>query len=228
MATEQGSLRIGSEASDRWGWRSVHISYHDVGGQDDLLLDAVRPLFARLGACGVRAYFLRHWRRGPRLRLHVHTDWEMFATLVRPAIDDVVGTYLRAHPSTAHPSTAHLDPAALLPVHKRLAEREAEERPLVPWYPDNTIRQAARDPRVAVLGSWEAADLLDGEVGGDGAAGDVPTPLDDVHLLEDAEHGADGVDGGHVRAAGVRDSGRPVPPSPGLSVVIRVRGWRRG
>jgi hypothetical protein len=155
-------------------WASVHVSYHDTGNQDNLLLDAVRPLFTRLegqrrrevrepdvlgspGAHGVRAYFLRHWMRGPHLRLNIFAPPDTFAALVRPAVDEVVGGYLRTHPSTVD-----LDPAALLPMHQRLAEYETEPGTLLPWYPDNTVQDADYDSRLSILGSQEAADLLAG------------------------------------------------------------------
>jgi hypothetical protein len=147
-------------------WTSVHVSYHDSGGQDGLLLDAVRPLFTVLRDHGVPAYFMRHWRLGPHLRLHFRTGCtshtgdtgpETFTALVRPAVDDVVGGYLRAHPSTAA-----LDPVALLPLHRRLAEAEGEPGALLPWYTDNTIHEAGHDSWPIPPGSQEAADLLAG------------------------------------------------------------------
>src|SRR5262249_20953953 len=142
-AGRQGSPRIGSDAgvpadrersersvgelSDRWGWLSAHVAYHDTAGQDGLLLHAVRPLVTRLRGEGVPAFFLRHWRCGPHLRLNVRTGPEAFTALVRPGLDEVVGGYLRAHPSAARP-----DPEALLPMHRRLAEAEGEDGPLLP------------------------------------------------------------------------------------------------
>jgi hypothetical protein len=135
-------------------WQSLHVHYH-TEDQDRLVLDAVRPLFVRLAGPVPRAYHLKHWRRGPHLRLNLHTTPETFATVVRPAVDDVVGGYL-----AAHPSPGGLDPAALLPVHQRLAALEQESGPLLPWCPDNSIQDAAFDARLDQLGSVEAVELL--------------------------------------------------------------------
>jgi hypothetical protein len=133
-------------------WTSIHVYYQD---HDGLILDAVRPLFARLGEHGLRAYFERHWRRGPHLRLNVQAPAHEVSTLVLPAVEEIVAGYLRAYPSVAQP-----DPERLLPLHERLAELEAESGPLLPWYPDNSIQQAAYDGGVSVLGSQQAVDLL--------------------------------------------------------------------
>jgi Lantibiotic biosynthesis dehydratase C-term len=134
-------------------WTSIHVYYHQ--DQDALILDAIRPLFAHFGQHGVKAYFERHWRRGPHLRLNVQAPAQEVDTLVLPAIEEIVGGYLRAHPSVAD-----LDPAGLRPLHERLAELEAESGPLLPWYPDNSIQRAAFDGGESVLGSQQAVELL--------------------------------------------------------------------
>ncbi|MEV6158633.1 thiopeptide maturation pyridine synthase [Nonomuraea sp. NPDC052129] len=135
-------------------WHSVHISYHDVPGQDDLLLDAVGPLLRHLSGTVEAVHVLRHWRRGPHLRLNVKTDPATWADAVRQAIDEIIGTYLRAHPSTAV-----LDQRALLAQHRVLAEQEKDPGPLTPWYPDNSLHNAPYDTRHQTLDE-DAADLL--------------------------------------------------------------------
>ena len=134
-------------------WRSIHISYRR--DQDALILDAVWPLFTLIRDQVPQTHFVRHWKRGPHLRLNVRTSPDTYAAVVRPAVDEIVGGYL-----AAHPSTVDLDPARLLPLHERLAELEDEPGPLLPWYPDNSIQEADFDRRLSVLGSQEAADLL--------------------------------------------------------------------
>jgi len=134
-------------------WTSIHVYYYQ--DQDGLILDAVRPLFARFGECGVRAYFERHWRQGPHLRLNIQALAQEVSTVVLPAVEEIVGGYLRARPSVAD-----LYPARLLPLHERLAELEAEPGPLWPWYPDNSIQQATYDGGLSVLGSHQAVELL--------------------------------------------------------------------
>jgi hypothetical protein len=133
-------------------WRTVCVYYHDAAAADDLILDGVRPLFAELPD---DAHFLRHWRRGPHLRLNVRTTEERLDRVVLPAVNRVIGGFLRRRPSTVA-----LDVAALLPEHRRLAEREREHGELAPPRPDNTIGVEPYDSRAQVLGGTEAADLL--------------------------------------------------------------------
>lgn len=131
-------------------WHAAHIYYYEPD-KTALLLDAVRPLLRRLPP----AHVLRHWRQGPHLRLNVRTDPLTWSRTVRPDIEQHIGAYLRAHPSTARP-----DSTALLARHRLLAELEQERGPLTPWFPDNTIQYVPYDNRLHVLGEWEAADLL--------------------------------------------------------------------
>lgn len=127
---------------------SVHVAYHD-DNCDDLLLTAVRPVLA--GVPG--SYFIRHWQRGPHLRLNFPADQDRAHLLVR----EHVGAYL-----AAHPSTVQLDPAALLPLHRSLARMELVDGPLMPWYPNNSVQAAGYDDRADALGGGAAADLLAG------------------------------------------------------------------
>ena len=136
-------------------WRAAHIAYFD-DDTDQLLLHAVRPLIERLADRVESVYVLRHWRRGPHLRLVVAAQPALFATVVEPAMAEIVGGYLRRHPSTAVPP----DQAALLPLHRRLADAEREPGPLTPFYPDNSITWAEHDRRIEVLGCPVGADEL--------------------------------------------------------------------
>ncbi|GLV52143.1 hypothetical protein TBS_27100 [Thermobispora bispora] len=138
-------------AGERW-WR-FRVDYH-AGPMDDLILDGVRPAFAAFAAQAPMAYFLRHWRRGPHLRIYVSTTREALEAVVRPAIEHVVGGYLRARPS---PGVA--DPSAFLPLHERLAELEGEDGPLMPWSPDNTIHAEGERPEPLTVRDVLLADF---------------------------------------------------------------------
>jgi hypothetical protein len=135
-------------------WHSAHIYYYDPD-KDALLLDAIWPLLHPLRPVVERAYPVRHWRRGPHVRVHVRTDPPTWSGTVQPQLEQIIGGYLRAHPSTTV-----LDERAELPMHLLLAEREAEHGPLSPWYPDNSIQYQPYDPRLHVLGDQRVADLL--------------------------------------------------------------------
>ncbi|MCX4744065.1 hypothetical protein OG455_00810 [Kitasatospora sp. NBC_01287] len=136
-------------------WRAAHIAYFG-DGTDELILRAVRPVIERCAGRVQSVYVLRHWRRGPHLRLVVQATPEAFAELVEPAVAELVGGHLREHPSTA----PALDEAALLPLHRRLAEAEREPGPLTPFYPDNSITWEEHDRRIEVLGCPVGADEL--------------------------------------------------------------------
>jgi hypothetical protein len=135
-------------------WFSLHAHRHD-GAFEPLLLDAVRPLFARLDGHVEAAYWLRHWQRGPHLRLQVRCPDPMFRQFVVPETNALVGGYL-----AAHPSRDETDPQDRLAEHTRLAEVERQDGPLLPWAPDNSIVEAPYEDRLHVLGTPEAADLL--------------------------------------------------------------------
>ncbi|MFF8595400.1 thiopeptide maturation pyridine synthase [Streptomyces sp. NPDC015220] len=136
-------------------WRAAHIAYFG-DGTDQLVLRAVRPVVERCAGHVESIYVLRHWRRGPHLRLVVHATPAVFTELVVPAVSELVGGYLRAHPSTA-PAP---DEAALLPLHRRLADAEREPGPLTPFRPDNSITWEEHDRRIDVLGCPVGADEL--------------------------------------------------------------------
>lgn len=135
-------------------WYSIHVYYYDQD-KDALILDGVRPLFRALHGRVDAVFHTRHWRYGPHLRLNFRTTAGTFADVVRPAADEIVGGFLRRHPSTTD-----LDPVHEVLVHRRLAELEREEGELLPWYPDNSIVTAAYDPRATVVGGAETAALL--------------------------------------------------------------------
>ncbi len=135
-------------------WYSVHVHYHDP--LDDLILDAARPLFDRLDPAVVpQAYWVRHWRRGPHLRLNLRTTPQAWTERVWPTLDGGLHGYL-----AAHPATTVLDEQAETPRHQRLAEHEWELGPLSPWRPNNSVQVEPYDPRLHALGGQVSADLL--------------------------------------------------------------------
>jgi len=137
-------------------WRCAHVYYYDDERRDELILDGIRPLLARIGPAVPAAFFLRHWRQGPHVRVCVLSCDEEFHRIVEPAVSEVVEGYLRTHPSRSI-----VDEASLLEAHERLAEREFERGPLRPLCPDNSIRYGPYDRRLHVLNSPQAADLLE-------------------------------------------------------------------
>jgi AcrR family transcriptional regulator len=154
MTTQTTAAPQGAPSATPTRWHSAHIYYYEPD-KDGLLLDAIRPLLHQLRPVVERAYVVRHWRQGPHLRLHLRTDPHTWTTTVQPQLDQTIGTYLRTHPSTAA-----LDEHSELPIHLLLAEREQENGPLTPWFPDNSVHYQPYDPRLHVLGDQDVADLL--------------------------------------------------------------------
>ncbi|GAB1819011.1 thiopeptide maturation pyridine synthase [Herbidospora sp. RD11066] len=126
---------------------SLQIRYYDPD-KTGLILDCVRPLFEHLDDPS----FVRHWRRGPHLRLDFRAASDDRLLVVTEAITG----YLRKHPSTTL-----LDPDEYLEPHRLLAIREHETGPLTPWYPDNTLQAEPHDDRMRIFGGRPLADLVD-------------------------------------------------------------------
>ena len=140
--------------NDKAGWHNVSVYYYDDERRDDLILDCVRPLFASLAPRPT--FFVRHWLRGPHVRLRFHTTADDFDRVVIPAVAGQVSEWL-----AAYPSKARLDETELLTTHEWLAQREREPGPLSPLYPDNSIQYPPCDRRIDVLGSEAAAALVE-------------------------------------------------------------------
>lgn len=134
-------------------WHRIDVAYHDPAC-DHVILDAVWPLFSRISDVARRRYLVRHWLRGPHLELHIDCP----DTAIEPVWDeanDVIGEYLRRHPSRHA-----VDPDRLLALHEHLAAAERVDEPLTPLYPDNTLHRVRPRSRVHVLGSRRAEELL--------------------------------------------------------------------
>ncbi|WP_026413554.1 thiopeptide maturation pyridine synthase [Actinomadura oligospora] len=114
-------------------WHSFRIHYH-ADDKDRLVLDGVRPVVRGLSGRVDSVHYLRHWLRGPHVRLVVRCPDDVLETFVRPVVEEHVGRFL-----AEAPSTAGLDPQDHLAMHRRLAELEAVGEDLLPWYPDNSI-----------------------------------------------------------------------------------------
>ncbi|MER5769720.1 thiopeptide maturation pyridine synthase [Streptomyces sp. NPDC001985] len=136
-------------------WRSIQIRYYSEA-KDDLILDAVRPLLADLGDRVRQPYIVRHWRRGPHLRLNLRADADVWEREVLPEATARLGRHLRDHPSTTV-----LDEAAVTERQRLLAVRESDHGPLGPWYPDNTLQTEPYEDRRHILRDDRLIDLLD-------------------------------------------------------------------
>ncbi len=136
--------------------RRLRVAYHDPDPAP-LLRAGVRPLLVELADAGLPAFWTRHWRRGPHLRIVVDADDAAWDRVVRPAAERHLLPAL-----AAHPSTTVLDPEQLRDSYRQLAERERELGPLEPQQPDNTVEEEPHDPRLHVLGTPDAVNLFEG------------------------------------------------------------------
>jgi len=153
-------------------WRTIRVTYY--ADQDPLISEAVAPLFDRVRQWVDGAYFVRHWRQGPHLRLHFRCTAETFSDVIEPKADRIIGDYLRRHPSTAD-----IDRGRAAVLHRRLAEDEHEIGPLTPWIPDNTIRRTNYDDRKHVLGAAEGQMLEEFFIRTTGLAFDMTSAIVD-------------------------------------------------
>jgi hypothetical protein len=136
-------------------WTELQLHYHEEN-KDSLILDLVRPLMQSLEPELERVFFVRHWIRGPHLRLRFLGDPVHFERELRPQIDARVAAYLEANPSRSV-----LDEARLLPMHQRLASTEMESGALTPFYPNNSWHFGDYDRRTHAMPET-VADLIEG------------------------------------------------------------------
>jgi hypothetical protein len=136
----------------RTSWPGYRVYYFDRERTDALLLDGVRPALA---PAGDRWFFVRHWHRGPHLKICLLLDDDEARQVTEP-IRRGVADYLESRPSRAR-----LDGPTVLAAHRVLAETEHIDEPLTPLATDNTVVAAAYDRRLEILGGAEAADLFE-------------------------------------------------------------------
>lgn len=134
---------------------SACVYYYDEQ-KDHLLLDCIQPLFTTLAPVVEKAFFVRHWLRGPHVRLCFLTTDKLFHGAVRPAIEEQVGSYLRVHPSHAA-----IDAEKMRPVYESLAELEQERGPILPLSANNSLHYIPYERRLHVLKSGLVAEVIE-------------------------------------------------------------------
>ena len=117
-------------------WRAVNIYYYEKN-KDDLILDCPGPLIEDLTFVhGTVAFFDRHWRCGPHIRLAMRAPLDHYESVVLPLVENRVGTYLQQHPSTRL-----LTNADAKRMSDRLALYELGDQQFYPLKADNTIER---------------------------------------------------------------------------------------
>ncbi len=152
-------------------WLSAHAFYH--GNTDQLITEAVLPMFDELRSQGLlrRGFFLRHWERGPHLRVRLQVEAE-HAERVRSRAQERLTGYL-----TEHPGPTDVDPERLLASLRQLSllEHGSDADPeLRTAEPANTLRWIDYVPELAKYGGpagiaiaedvFDVSSMLTGQV----------------------------------------------------------------
>ncbi len=101
-----------------WTWLSCHVFYH--ADTDPLLVDLLLPMLDDLRRRKLvrRRFYLRHWERGPHIRVRMQVPDE-HRDAVRTEVERVVTAYL-----LHHPGPADTDPDRLREARRRLSRLE--------------------------------------------------------------------------------------------------------
>ncbi|PYC80216.1 hypothetical protein C7C46_13075 [Streptomyces tateyamensis] len=130
-------------------WLSAHVFHH--GTTDQLITEAVLPLVEELRADGLvrRAFFLRHWERGPHLRVRLQVEPQHAAAL-RALVEQRLTGYLAAHPG---PTDADPEQLGVTLRHLGRLEHGGDADPeLYRPEPPNTVRWIDYRPELAKYG----------------------------------------------------------------------------
>ncbi|GGK82752.1 lantibiotic biosynthesis protein [Planomonospora parontospora subsp. parontospora] len=139
-------------------WLSCHVFYH--GDTDPLLTDLLLPMVDGLRQDGRvrRHFYLRHWERGPHVRLRLEVRPEH-----RDGVRSEVERRIRDHLRRA-PGPADTDPVRLREALHHLSELEhgtASDEELRTPEPPNTVRWIRYEPELAKYGGAEGMEIAE-------------------------------------------------------------------
>ncbi|MET7640229.1 lantibiotic dehydratase C-terminal domain-containing protein [Streptomyces sp. NPDC005438] len=139
-------------------WLSCHVFHH--GDTDPLLTDLLLPMVEDLRREGrlLRHFYLRHWERGPHVRLRMRIPAE-HRDSVQSQAEHRINDYLERHPGPTD-----TDPERLREALSRLSELEhghATEGSLEAPAPPNTVRWITYQPELAKYGGEEGVEIAE-------------------------------------------------------------------
>ncbi|WBB77308.1 hypothetical protein O7606_13460 [Micromonospora sp. WMMD882] len=141
-------------------WLSCHVFYHDDA--DRLLTELLLPMLTELRQRGLtrRQFYLRHWERGPHVRVRVQT-LPAHRAEAREEIGRRVTGYL-----AKHPGSTDTDPGRLTTALRRLNELEnGTDAAVSDAEPPNSLRWIDYRPELAKYGGPQgvavAEDVFD-------------------------------------------------------------------
>ncbi|MBN0043326.1 hypothetical protein JS756_04280 [Streptomyces actuosus] len=139
-------------------WLSCHVFHH--GDTDPLLTDLLLPMADDLRREGrlLRHFYLRHWERGPHVRLRMQVPAEH-----RDGVREEAERRITAH-LERYPGPADTDPERLRRALRRLGELEhgdASDARLYTPEPPNTVRWIDYRPERAKYGGPEGVEIAE-------------------------------------------------------------------
>ncbi|TXC97999.1 lantibiotic dehydratase C-terminal domain-containing protein [Streptomyces sp. ISID311] len=139
-------------------WLSCHVFHH--GDTDPLLTDLLLPMVDDLRRAGrlERHFYLRHWERGPHVRLRMQVPPEQHDD-VRAEVERRIVDYLERHPGPTD-----TDPVRLGEALRHLSELEhgdASDALVRTPEPPNTVRWIAYRPETAKYGGPEGVEIAE-------------------------------------------------------------------
>ncbi|MDG4816754.1 lantibiotic dehydratase C-terminal domain-containing protein [Micromonospora sp. WMMD956] len=150
-------------------WLSCHVFYHDDA--DRLLTELLLPMLAELRRRGLtqRQFYLRHWERGPHVRVRTRT-LPAHRDQVRAEIERRVTEYLAEHPGATDTDQGRLATA----LHRLNELEHGVGTDVLEAEPPNTLRWIEYRPELAKYGGprgvavaedvFDTSTLLAGEV----------------------------------------------------------------
>lgn len=128
-------------------WQVLQVYYYE-DNKEPLLLSAIRPFVQALKETSAvnKVYMRRHWKKGPHIDIFVHAEQEVFDTTVMTLADDMIGTWLREHPSKKVIEATEYEKLS-----EQLGAWELEKGPYLPLCPDNSLQVDTYDPKGDLL-----------------------------------------------------------------------------
>ncbi|MCH0541430.1 hypothetical protein I3F58_18065 [Streptomyces sp. MUM 203J] len=145
-------------AATAYPWLSCHVFHH--GDTDPLITDLLLPLVDDLSREGLllRHFYLRHWERGPHVRLRMQVPAEQ-ADRVRAEAGRRITDHLERYPGPGD-----TDPERLREALRRLSELEhgdaSDERLRTPE-PPNTVRWIPYRPELDKYGGTQGTEIAE-------------------------------------------------------------------
>jgi len=137
-------------------WYTCIIYYYARDMHDKLILDCISPALESVEHAHSGFFFDRGWYLGPHVRVTVSASLQSWSEYIRPALQEHISAHLSQNPSTGCP-----DLEKEMNQHRKLAELEHVEGPLLPWRPDHSVRFGTRQDRSWYVGGNAVLDFLD-------------------------------------------------------------------